>query len=126
VKEEVLEEGNNKLRREEVSAQADRTPKVYFFDDLVMGLADGTLTRGQALKVVGGAILGTALGFMGVGFFGADEADARGRHSRDPRHHRKKGHRRRVSICPVNVKAGCGVTCVCPLGTSCNGAGECK
>jgi hypothetical protein len=122
VKEEVLEEGNNKLRREEVSAQADRTPKMYFFDDLVMGLADGNLTRGQALKVVGGAILGTALGFMGLGFFGADEAEARGRHPRHPR----KRHRHRRRICPVDIKAGCGVTCVCPLGTSCNGAGICK
>src|SRR3954470_2085815 len=96
-KEEVLEEANsNALGREEISVQVDRTSEVRSFDNLAIGLADGALTRGQALKVVGGAILGTALGFMAVGFLGADEADARGRHSRDPRHHRKKGHRRRV------------------------------
>jgi hypothetical protein len=48
-KEETLEEGNdNELRREE-----------YSFDELAMGLADGTLTRSRLLKYIGAAILGS-------------------------------------------------------------------
>ncbi len=31
------------------------------FDDLARGLATGTLSRGQALKLVGAAVLGAAL-----------------------------------------------------------------
>jgi hypothetical protein len=110
-KEEGFGEGTD---REDVTEE-------HSFDELARGLATGAISRGQALKLVGGGILGAALGFVGLGFFDAD-AEARGRHSR----HRRRRHKHRRRICPVGVKAGCGVTCVCPLGTSCNGAGICK
>ena len=36
--------------------------KEGFFDDLARGLADGTLTRGKALRLMGAAVVGGALG----------------------------------------------------------------
>ena len=38
-----------------------------FFDDLARGLADGTLTRGKALRLMGAAVVGGALGSLGMG-----------------------------------------------------------
>jgi hypothetical protein len=38
-----------------------------FFDDLARGLADGTLTRGKALRLMGAAIVGGTLGSFGIG-----------------------------------------------------------
>ena len=38
-----------------------------FFDKLVRGLADGTLTRGKALRLMGAALVGGALGSLGIG-----------------------------------------------------------
>ena len=38
-----------------------------FFDDLARGLADGTLTRGKALRLMGAAVVGGALGSLGIG-----------------------------------------------------------
>jgi hypothetical protein len=38
-----------------------------FFDDLARGLADGTLTRGKALRLMGAALVGGALGSVGIG-----------------------------------------------------------
>jgi len=44
-----------------------------FFDDLARGLADGTLTRGKALRLMGAAVVGGALGSLGIsGEAGAD------------------------------------------------------
>src|SRR5919107_3616121 len=38
-----------------------------YFDDLARGLADGTLTRGKALRFIGAAVVGSTLGSLGIG-----------------------------------------------------------
>jgi hypothetical protein len=43
-----------------------------YFDDLARGLADGTLTRGKALRLMGAAVVGGALGSLGIGEASAD------------------------------------------------------
>ena len=43
-----------------------------FFDDLARGLADGSLTRGKALRLMGAAVVGGALGSLGIGEASAD------------------------------------------------------
>ncbi len=52
--------------------------KRALIDGLAMGLANGTLSRGQALKYAGAALLGGALGIFGF----ASPADARRRRRR--------------------------------------------
>ncbi len=54
----------NANRPEEVTPE-DITEE-YSFDELARGLATGTLPRGQALKLVGAALLGSALGFFSL------------------------------------------------------------
>src|ERR1051325_5284642 len=43
-----------------------------FFDDLARGLADGSITRGRALRLMGAALVGGALGSLGIGKASAD------------------------------------------------------
>ena len=44
-----------------------------FFDDLARGLADGSITRGKALRLMGAAVVGGALASLGIeGEAGAD------------------------------------------------------
>ena len=43
-----------------------------FFDDLARGLADGSVTRGKALRLMGAALVGGALGSVGIGEASAD------------------------------------------------------
>jgi hypothetical protein len=44
-----------------------------FFDDLARGLADGSITRGKALRLMGAAVVGGTLGSLGIdGEAGAD------------------------------------------------------
>jgi hypothetical protein len=43
-----------------------------FFDDLARGLADGSLTRGKALRLMGAAVVGSTLGSLGIGEASAD------------------------------------------------------
>jgi hypothetical protein len=38
-----------------------------FFDDLARGLADGSLSRGKALRLMGAALVGGTLGSLGIG-----------------------------------------------------------
>ena len=38
-----------------------------FFDDVARGLADGSVTRGKALRLMGAALVGGALGSVGLG-----------------------------------------------------------
>ena len=67
-------------------------------DNLAMGMSEGTITRGRAIKLVGAALLGSALSV----FAGAEVADARPRCGRravlcvQPR----PGGRRRFFCCP--------------------------
>src|SRR5215208_6788853 len=43
-----------------------------FFDELARGLADGTLTRGKALRLMGAALVGGSLASLGIREAGAD------------------------------------------------------
>src|SRR5215216_3063011 len=43
-----------------------------FFDELARGLADGSLTRGKALRLMGAALVGGTLGSLGIGEAAAD------------------------------------------------------
>jgi hypothetical protein len=43
-----------------------------FFDDLTRGLADDSITRGKALRLMGAAVVGGALGSLGIGEAAAD------------------------------------------------------
>jgi hypothetical protein len=43
-----------------------------FFDDLARGLADGSLSRGKALRLMGAALVGGTLGSLGIGEASAD------------------------------------------------------
>ena len=43
-----------------------------FFDDLARGLADGSITRGKALRLMGAAVVGGTLGSLGIGEASAD------------------------------------------------------
>ena len=38
-----------------------------FFDDLARGLADGSITRGKALRLMGAALVGGTLAALGIG-----------------------------------------------------------
>jgi hypothetical protein len=67
-------------------------------DDLATGMADGTITRGKAIKLAGAALLGGGLSL----FAAVDGAEAR--HRRCPHNAvrcvvRRRG-RRRVFCCP--------------------------
>ena len=68
----------------------------YSFDDLARGLAEGTISRSRALKLVGTAILGGALGFLAL----PDEAEARKR--------RRRRRRRRARGRGRGGGGGCG------------------
>lgn len=103
---------------EEVRPALDGVVEEYSFDELAKGLADGALSRGQALKLIGGAILGAVLA---VPFW---PKDAEARHSRKKRH-RARHHRVRRPLCPTGVTSGCAVgACVCRPGTRCVGSGS--
>src|SRR5215218_5883448 len=43
-----------------------------FFDDLARGLADGSITRGKALRLMGAALVGGSLASLGIREAGAD------------------------------------------------------
>ena len=42
-------------------------PRDHSFDELARGLASGTLSRGKALRLMGAALVGGALGSLGIG-----------------------------------------------------------
>jgi hypothetical protein len=67
--------------------EQDDITEEYSFDELAMGLADGTLTRGRALKLFSAAIFG--LGFLGL-FGGAAQAKGR-RHGGRRRNKKRRG-----------------------------------
>jgi hypothetical protein len=43
-----------------------------FFDELARGLAEGSITRGKALRLMGAALVGGTLASLGIGEAGAD------------------------------------------------------
>src|SRR4051812_15349077 len=102
-KEEVLEESNNGLRRrEEAPTQADRTSEVYSFDNLAMGLAEGTLTRARALKLMGAAVLGGFGAIAGISAVAGD-ADAR----KKGKHKRRRHTKNAIPACLAICTSGC-------------------
>src|SRR5215213_4455284 len=80
------------------------------FDELAKGLANGTLSRGKAIRLVGGALLGAALGSI-PGVAWADDCRRLGRECR-----------RDSQCCSKNcVRRGDDKVCGCPEGkTACN------
>ena len=96
------------------------------FDELAKGLATGTLSRGKAIRLVGGALLGAALAsFPGVAW--ADDCRRLGRGCRRDSQCCSKNCVRRgddkVCGCPEG-KSRCGLRCV-NLQTNENHCGEC-
>src|SRR5215216_2820811 len=96
------------------------------FDELAKGLASGTLSRGKAIRLVGGALLGAALGsFPGVAW--ADDCRRLGRECRRDSQCCSKNCVRRgddkVCGCPEG-KSRCGLRCV-NLKRNENHCGEC-
>jgi hypothetical protein len=114
-KEEVLEEGNyNELRRrQEVPTQADRASEVYSFDALAMGLADGTITRSRALKLMGAAVLGGFGAMVGISA-AAGNADAK----RGGKHKRRQHTKHATSMCLFTCTSGCCVGNDCKAGNT--------
>ena len=62
-------------------------------DELATGIADGTITRGRAMKLAGAALLGSALGL-----FAADDAEAHNRRG-DKESRRRRCRRRGGRYC---------------------------
>ena len=87
----------------EVRSREDTTEE-HSFDELAKGMASGTISRGQALKLVGATILGGTL----VGLF-PGVAEARHHH-----HHRRHGSVGGAppSTCGPPPKMMCGTVCV--------------
>jgi hypothetical protein len=44
----------------------------HSFDELARGLASGSISRGRAIRLMGAAVVGGALGSLGIGEAGAD------------------------------------------------------
>src|SRR5215212_651915 len=70
-----------------------------FFDELARGLADGSITRGKALRLMGAALVGGTLGSLGIREAAAD----------------RPGCKRAGKNCTRNTQC-CG-SLVCPSGT---------
>jgi len=107
-------------------AQVSEDTSNHSFDELAKGLATGTLSRGKAIRLVGGALLGAALGsFPGVAW--ADDCRRLGRECRRDSQCCSKNCVRRgddkVCGCPEG-KSRCGLRCV-NLETNENHCGEC-
>jgi hypothetical protein len=49
-------------RNEAVTPQQNMDTRGHSFDELAKGLANGTLSRGRALRLVGASLLGVLLG----------------------------------------------------------------
>jgi hypothetical protein len=65
---------DNQERRE--APPGMEAPEEYSFDDVARGLADGSFTRGQALKYIGSALLGGLSAMAGISA-AAGDADAK-------------------------------------------------
>ena len=90
------------------------------FDELARGLANGNISRGKALRLMGAALLGSALGSLGIG--GVAAADELCKPE-------GKKCRKNAQCCSGNCSSrgtcvGRGVGCV-PLGSSCTTNDEC-
>jgi hypothetical protein len=93
--------------------QEDR--RAISFDELARGLADGSVTRGKALKLMGAALLGGTLGSLGIG----------GEAAADPPGCKRNGKKckQNTQCCSRNCVNG---TCACKgLFSDCNNNSEC-
>ena len=94
----------------DVNDQEDITEE-HSFDELAMAMADGTLSRSRALKLVGAAVLGGALSFFALP---ADEAEARRRRRRKRRRRRRRcltSGANCEAVCPGGVLRTCARCC---------------
>ena len=93
-----------------------------FFDDLARGLADGTLTRGKALRLMGAAVLGASLGSLSGAAAGGGVAWADDDDDCKPRGRRCKRNRQCCSKNCIENPSGSGKVCGCPTTkTPCGG-----
>ncbi len=60
------------LRKRDEGGMVRPSPEESHLDGLAMGMADGSITRGRAIKLAGAALVGGALTLFGA----AQEADA--------------------------------------------------
>jgi hypothetical protein len=93
--------------------QEDR--RAISFDELARGLADGSVTRGKALKLMGAALLGGTLGSLGIG----------GEAAADPPGCKRNGKKckQNTQCCSRNCVNG---TCACKgFSSACNNNSEC-
>lgn len=93
-----------------------------FFDDLARGLADGTLTRGKAIRLMGAAVVGGALGSLGIREASADTPGCK---------RNGKACKKNTQCCSGKCSGGvCAPACgsngeSCATGTDCC-SGNCK
>jgi hypothetical protein len=74
------------------------------FDDLARGLADGSITRGKAIRLMGAALVGGALGSLGIGEAGADPIGCK---------RNGKACKKDTQCCSGNCEGGtCAAACV--------------
>ena len=89
-----------------------REPRERSFDELAIGLASGTLSRGRALRLMGAALVGGTLGSLGIGEAGADQCKRAG-----------KACKKNSQCCSGNCSGG---KCVaCPSGQVLCSNGSC-
>ena len=75
----------DKNQPEEVAARETTSTGEHFFDELTKGLAEGTISRGRALKLIGASLLG------GVGALSLFGGTAEARRRRHHHHRRRRG-----------------------------------
>jgi len=85
-----------------------------FFDDLARGLADGSITRGKALRLMGAAVVGGTLGSLGTGGVAgaAPKCKPAGKHCK-----------RDTQCCSGNCSGG--ICASCPAGQELCNNGSC-
>ena len=84
------------------------------FDELAIGLSSGTLSRGKALRLMGAALVGGALGSLGISEAAADQCKRNG-----------KVCKKDKQCCSGNCSSGtCAAACQ-PFGASCTADSQC-
>jgi hypothetical protein len=96
-----------------------------FFDDLARGLADGTLTRGKALRLMGAAVVGGALGSLGIGEASADPIGCKRNGKRCTRGTQCCSGNCSGGTCRAQTTTSTTTTMCIPNDTSCNADTQC-
>jgi hypothetical protein len=95
----------------DLGSRQTATTGEHSFDELAIELADNTLTRGRALKLMCATLLGGLGAIVGTSVF-VDDADAK-------KKKKKKKHRGGLTTC--SLVEGCATApCQCPKGKHCN------